>query len=89
MSQNDNKNAEDTAHVRDLGPWSVSAEAVREELQGAAELHDLDSRQAAKIAALSDAQIHAAIQSSVTDHHWGAFDDLRRTAIAKLASETQ
>lgn len=88
MSQNDTNPAEAAATEQlDLGPWSVSAEAVRQELQEAADLHDLSDEQAASIAALSDAVIHDAIQCSVTDYHWEAFDDLRRTAIARLAQE--
>lgn len=87
MSQNDIDHAGETTTLRDLGPWAVSAEAVREELQEAADLHDLDAAQAARIAALSDAVIHEVIQNSVRDWHWEAFDDLRRTAIARLAQE--
>ena len=90
MSQNhtdpstSNDADEQGTEPRDLGPWVVSADVVRAELEEAADLHHLDEESAARIIALSDAQIHEAIQNSVRDWHWEMFDDLRREAIAVL-----
>lgn len=47
-----NQPAATTAAPLDLGPWAVSADAVRDELQEAAKLHDLDDRAARRISVL-------------------------------------
>ena len=77
------------ARPLDLGPWSLSADAVRDELDEASLMHDVTEEAAKLIQQLPDHVIHAAIQSSVTDYHWEAFDDLRRSAISRLVDELE
>ena len=69
----------------DLGPWSLGAEAVREEVREAPELHDLTPEQAAAVIALDDTTINNAVQQSVDDSAWETFDRLRREVIGRLA----
>lgn len=69
----------------DLGPWALGAEAVREEVREAPELHDLTPEQAAAVIALDDTTINNAVQQSVDDSAWETFDRLRREVIGRLA----
>lgn len=64
----------------------LDPESVRAEIAEAPESHDLSPERAAAIASLSDAEIASWINELAArdDAFWAAYDELRRTVIAKL-----
>ena len=65
----------------------LNPEAIRTELEEAPESLEVTPQQAAALAALPDSVIANAIDRSVGDDFWAAFDEARRTAINMLISE--
>jgi hypothetical protein len=68
-------------------PIILGAESLRAEIHEAPDVHGLTPAQVARIEALGDEQIDAAIHSAVDDDFWAQYDDVRARAIARLARD--
>lgn len=75
--------------TKDLPPIVLDADAVREEIHETPGVYELTPHQAARIHALPDQVINAALQAVADDDDdfWTQFDEVRRGAIARLADE--
>lgn len=67
-----------------LGP-----DTIRDELTDSPEALEITPEQAAAIAALPDSVLAAAIERSVGDFFWAAFDSVRQDAVALLVRELE
>lgn len=68
----------------DVDPVVIGAVSVRAEIAEAPDAHDLTPTQAARIDALSDSQINAAVRAQLDDSFWEVYDSIRSSAIAHL-----
>lgn len=65
---------------------NLDAAAIRAELLESPATHDLTAVQAARVAALSDEQLNAALNNAADDDFWSQYDDVRARAISALST---
>lgn len=80
--------ANTTSWSVDCRPINLDAESVRADLAEAPAEHALSTHEAAAICALPDDRVNAALREVVNDNFWVQHDQVRRRAIASLASYT-
>lgn len=66
----------------------LDSESIRAEIAESPETHDLSAEEVADISQLSDDELNVAIDQEANDSFWAAYDELRRSAIARLAVGT-